>query len=473
MQNCHKHEKTLGLVITDGVGYRNFVLSDFLPQAKQQFDRIVIFSGLPRNVYQQERDSRIEVVELPIFIEPFKSWFWRKAKEVAHLQAHKENFGINDNLKANKIKSNSSHGIATRFIYGITNKFHKEDFILFLEAMQHRSIESNRVTKWCFDSLDKFSPDLLLFTHQRPPNLLPIFLAAKSKGIKTGAFIFSWDNLASKGRMAATFDFYLVWSGLMKKDLLYFYPKVNKNKVEVVGTPQFEPYVMEEYTMNRTEFYSKFELENGRKTIYYSCGDISTSRNDELYIESIATAIEQKEIFYPVNLLVRTSPAEDPDRFRFLKDKFPFIKWNYPEWKVSRKNHPEAWSQRVPSRQDLTDLRAILEYTDLNINMCSTMSLDFMLFEKPVINPVFGNEHNGLYNDQRFLNYAHYKEVVESGAVRIAKNKKELVKAINFYLDNPKADSQEREKLLELQIGKPLKRTSERIAKTLKKLVNS
>ena len=34
------------------------------------------------------------------------------------------------------------------------------------------------------------------------------------------------------------------------------------------------------------------------------------------------------------------------------------------------------------------------------------MSLDAMFFDKPVINPVFGNEKNGLYNDQKYLNFA-------------------------------------------------------------------
>jgi hypothetical protein len=52
------------------------------------------------------------------------------------------------------------------------------------------------------------------------------------------------------------------------------------------------------------------------------------------------------------------------------------------------------------------------------------MSLDFMLFDKPVINTVFGNLENGLYNDQRFLNYDHYKKVIDSGAVTITKDEK-------------------------------------------------
>lgn len=42
--------------------------------------------------------------------------------------------------------------------------------------------------------------------------------------------------------MATTFDQYLVWSALMKSELLRFYPQTNEKQVEIVGTPQFEPY---------------------------------------------------------------------------------------------------------------------------------------------------------------------------------------------------------------------------------------
>jgi hypothetical protein len=95
------------------------------------------------------------------------------------------------------------------------------------------------------------------------------------------------------------------------------------------------------------------------------------------------------------------------------------------------------------------------------------MSLDFMKFDKPVINPVFGNGINGLYNDQRFLNYAHYKRVVESNSVFIAKNAKELIQGINEALSNPEKRKTERQFMFDLQVGKTLEGTGRRIAKTL------
>jgi hypothetical protein len=458
--------KKLGIVITDGVGFRNFILSDFLTEAEKTFDEVVVLSCLPKAVYSGFL-KKSKVIELPVFQETFKTWLFRKAKEVAHLRRHRNNnFGIFDNYNSNKSKSKNPRGYATRFLYVLTAIFNSEKNIDAYNRWQQATFKDNPVTKDYEDLLKTHNFDILFFTHQRPPFIAPLAYAAKKMKITSCSFIFSWDNLASKGRMAADFDYFMVWSDLMKQELLHFYPNVKKENIAIVGTPQFEPYVLDRYACDKSEFHKIFDLDPLKKTLCFSCGDIATSPNDERYIETIANAILFKKI-EDVNLIVRTSPAEDPERFLPLVEKFPFIKWNYPKWQLARIGHQESWSQRFPSRDDVKEMRSLLEYSDLNINMLSTMSLDFMQFEKPVINVVFGNQENELYDDQRFLEYAHIINVVKSEAATIAKNETDLIKAINRYLQNPNLQQAERTNLLKMQVSKPLKDTGKRIAETL------
>ena len=119
---------------------------------------------------------------------------------------------------------------------------------------------------------------------------------------------------------------------------------------------------------------------------------------------------------FPCQFLVRTSPAEGPERFAMIQKDFPEIIWNSPKWILTRENHAESWSQRIPSEEDIKDLRSLLEYVDLNINMCSTMSLDFMLFDKPVINTVFGNGIDFL-NITRISKNVHWHNSLGFGCV--------------------------------------------------------
>ncbi|RAR69290.1 hypothetical protein [Flavobacterium aciduliphilum] len=459
--------KKIGIVITDGVGYRNFVLSDFISEAKKNFQEVVILSCIPAQVYSSECDN-IKIIELDIFEENYLNWFFRKLKEVAHLQLHKnKNFGIYDNFLANKSKAKNIRGFSTRFIYFLTNYLHSEIWINRFFFLQCLSFKHKKITRDYKKILNAESFDLLFFTHQRPIFIAPIAYEAEQLKIPTASFIFSWDNIASKGRMAANFDYFLVWSELMKNELIEFYPNIKPENIEVVGTPQFEPYVLERYFISKEEFFKKFNLNITKKTICFSCGDITTSKNDELYIETIANFISKKDI-PDVNFIVRTSPAEDPIRFKKIADSYSNIIWNYPKWDLTRNDHPELWSQRVPSKEDLIDLRALINFSDLNINMLSTMSLDFITFDKPIINPVFGSKNNKLYDDQRFLNYKHIQYLVNSQATTIVKSEEELLKAIIVDLNDPRKQLKARQELYTLEIGKPLENTSKRIVQSLR-----
>ncbi|HSI70335.1 MAG TPA: hypothetical protein VK941_08895, partial [Gillisia sp.] len=245
-------KNTLGVVIVDGVGFRNFILSNFLNECLDIFDQIIIFSGLPASAYISLKNPNIRIVELPVFRETGKTWFWRKMKEVAHMQKYKDDFaGIDYNLQNNYPAKRSKRAFITKMIFRITSKFHSEKWINRFYSRQVHSFKNNEVTKLYIEILKGEKPDLLFFTHQRPPYLAPLDYAAKKLGVNSCSFIFSWDNLPSKGRMAAPFESFLVWSDLMKEELHYFYPATQNIKVEVVGTPQFEPYVLDRYKSSK------------------------------------------------------------------------------------------------------------------------------------------------------------------------------------------------------------------------------
>lgn len=461
--------KTLGVVIADGVGFRNFILSDFITLAEKEFDKIIIYSGLIEGVYKDHLNSeKIIIRELDVFYESKSIWFFRKLKEVSHLNKHISFYGINANYeKIKPRKITSFRKLLIKLVFIIANLFHSEKSIKFYEKLQFYFVSKNSEYIKYIHWLKEDKPSVLFFTHQRPYNLVPLFLAANHLNIFTTSFIFSWDNLVSKGRMLAEFDGYFVWSNLMKKELLQFYPNTKETNVFVTGTPQFEPYILDRYKVEKQQFFQKFNLNPDKKIIYYSCGDVSTSKLDPLYIETIIQLIRENKIL-DSQLIVRTSPAEDATRFKKLKKDFPEILWNYPDWKLSRTKHVEQWSQRLPSKKDIEDLKGLLIFSDVNVNMCSTMSLDIMLFDKPVVNVAFGSKLNGLYFDQKYLQYSHYENVVKSNAVTVAKNKEELQVQINEALTKPNLRKEYREQLLRLEIGKPLEGTSKRIVEALK-----
>ena len=58
----------IALVITDGVGFRNYIMSDFLQEAKHQFQDIIIFSGLPKSCFEGFNVDNCTIEELEDFV---------------------------------------------------------------------------------------------------------------------------------------------------------------------------------------------------------------------------------------------------------------------------------------------------------------------------------------------------------------------------------------------------------------------
>ena len=176
--------KKLGIVITDGVGFRNFIMSDFIKEASLKFDAITIYSGLPKHAYANVSHLAVTIKELDVFKEGYSTWFFRKWKEVAHLQKHQSFFGMKDNLDLGYPSTHSLRALLTKLIYVGTRFIHSEASILLVEKLQFLSISRNKITKSYIQLLEHDQPTHLFFTHQRPPYVAPILYAAQQLKLK-------------------------------------------------------------------------------------------------------------------------------------------------------------------------------------------------------------------------------------------------------------------------------------------------
>ena len=165
--------KKLGIVITDGVGFRNFVMSNFLSEAYQQFDQLIIYSGLPKSAYKAVSLPKVIIKELAVFEEGKLTWFFRKWKELAHLQRHRSFYGMKDNLISGYPKNNTPKALLVKLLYVVTRFIHTDNSILFAEKLQFWSFSNHRITKEYKALLQEDQPNQVFFTHQRPPFLAP------------------------------------------------------------------------------------------------------------------------------------------------------------------------------------------------------------------------------------------------------------------------------------------------------------
>lgn len=308
---------------------------------------------------------------------------------------------------------------------------------------------------------------VLFCSHQRPPEILPVVLAAKAIGVRTGTFIFSWDNLSTKARIAAPFDDYFVWSDLMRQELLTYYPDVSESQVHIVGTPQFDPYADSTLLWSRQDFFARIGADPSRPLICYSGGDTGTCPEDQFHVRTVLEEIRSGRIRHNPQIVLRPMPVDHGVRYRSLREEFPELIYCAPDWVHPRSGN---WSDVLPLPSDVQFLANLTTHSDLNINVASTMTLDFAIHDKPIVNiafdiaepPVLGVPIADLY-----YQFEHYRPVIQLGAARIAHSRDALVEHVNAYLDDPTLDREGRAALVALEVGTQLGGSGQRLVERL------
>ena len=169
-------------------------------------------------------------------------------------------------------------------------------------------------------------------------------------------------------------------------------------------------------------------------------------------------------------VLLRPSPADDGVRYGTLRQAYPELIYSAPVW---TSDQPGAWERMIPLPEDMQLLTNLTRHADLNINFASTMTLDFAIRDKPVINVAFDVSNPPVYGmpmAEYVEQFEHYRPVAELGAARCARTAAELAEHVNAYLADPSLDRAGRQRFVTLEVGIPVGRSSAQILHVLERI---
>jgi hypothetical protein len=458
---------SLGLLLPDGVGLRNFVFGSFL---KPSHGKRVIHAlyGVPPEAMETCRPDMPENVELhPLlaFQERPLTYVLRQCLNYAQMY-WVDTFPmrlLRSRNPSGSWKSKSAIHVARGVGYVAANP----RGIVCLDALHSWAFKQRNEVKHYRELLQRIQPDVLLCTHQRCNVVIAPVMAARQLRIPTATFIFSWDNLSSKGRIATPFDHYLVWSDHMRDELLKYYPDVVADRIHVVGTPQFDPYANAALHWSREEFFQKIGGNPRRPLICYSGGDAGNAPLDPRHLRVLLEHIRAGRIHRDPQVLLRPSPADDGKRYAEIRADFPELIFAKPSWEHWRTG---GWHESFPYPDDVAMLVNVTYHSDLNINFGSTMTLDFSLRDKPVINLAFDLDEQPVYGMNMYdylYSFEHYRPVIDFGAARCARSPQELADHVNIYLSDPSIDKAGRKKFVDLEVSGPVGSACSRIHEVL------
>ena len=112
-----------------------------------------------------------------------------------------------------------------------------------------------------------------------------------------------------------------------------------------------------------------------------------------------------------------------------------FVQYKNVCFQIPGAEDGDGSNERVAAKEFLEDLSDTLYYSDVTINTASTMSLDAIAHDKPVINIAFDMVDKPYFKSvERYYEFVHYQPIIDSNATSIAKNKIELYEYLESYI---------------------------------------
>jgi len=470
-------KKCIFLVVNQGFEARYLLRTDIFKEIKKHVEKIVIVTPNADEDYFKQEFQKDNV-----YVERFKN---KKCEEFLKKSKGQRFFKFVRSFVLNgKYDIKSVDDYYKIFIKESSAK----DFISkskrFIIHVIVKLLRASKILRKIFLWLEcrLFSPDVHkdLFDKYKPEMVITTSLGNMGKGFDSFimreakkhnaqivSVILSWDNTTSKGMAGAIPDHTIAWTEVMKKELLEYHD-FPRNRVSVGGISNFDIYYRKEKFLSKEEIFKRFSLDLDKKLIVFATkSPTSYPWNGDIAC-IISEAIAKKKISFPTQLLIRLHPLyfvvkrnkkehvhliEEYDK---IVEKYPFVRIDTPEILS------DMLTMDMPEFEQIK-LASILRYTDVLVNILSTLNIEASIMDVPTVNIAFEGKPEKRRSERQSiemdLNQVHNKRTIATGALKMCYNPEELITSINDYLNNPSLNKEQRKVLVRQEAG-PYKGTA-------------
>lgn len=461
--------KKVFVFLPDGVGLRNFALTQFNAIGKQLGYNIVYWNNTPFAI--QEKLGYDEVVIENHQLHPLTTVFTR-ARKRAELNYFDKKFKetVYNTYTFPQSYKGLKNAFKSLYVDFLTATKSNEKGIVTIREKIKRLERSTTKYQYCKRQLQEYKPDFIFCTNPRPTQAIAPILAAQDLGIPTASFIFSWDNLPKATTLIEP-DYYFVWSDYMKKELLQYCPYVKEEQVFVTGTPQFESHFDKSLLQSKEDFFKTHNLDTNTKYICYSGDDIVTSPLDQYYLEDLALSVrELNEQDYNLGIIYRKCPVDFTKRYDAVLEEYKDVITSIdPLWQPVG----NSWNEIMPTKEDFALQANICEYTEFVGNIASSMVFDFVAHNKSCL--FFDYEQpqlkKGIRDIGQNYKYIHFRSMPTKEAALFVYDKKDLTAVVKQILDGKLTNVPIGKKWFDVVVGTEPTKASENIWKKISEII--
>ncbi len=463
--------KKIFVFFPDGVGLRNFAFTQFKEIGEQRGNEIIYWNNtsFPLKEELGYEELKIETQK----IHPLTSIYCRIRKHIElNVSSKKTDDPVYQTYKFPFNYKGIKNTLITLFVKSLICLNSSEKGILRIRKRINSLERSTKKYNYCKAQLQLHKPDLVFCTTQRNTQSIGVLLAAQDLGIPTLTFVYSWDNVPKAMHLVET-SYYCVWSDLMKKEMLQYYPFIKSNQIIVTGTPQFEPHYNKSLLQSREVFFDKYNLDTKKKYICFSGDDETTSPLDQYYLEDLANAVRALNAKGEnLGIIYRKCPVDITLRYdAIIKANKDIINVIDPLWKAIGKQ----WHEVFATKDDLKLLYNICTHSEMVTNVCSSTVFDFVAHNKSCIyyNYEQPQLRKGIRDIGQNYKYVHFRSMPSPEAVVFCTDKTKLESQIEAILNGRLSSVSEGQKWYAIVAGSTPTQASEKIWDSIETILNA
>jgi hypothetical protein len=268
--------------------------------------------------------------------------------------------------------------------------------------------------------------------------------AARTTGRPSFTSVISFDNPTTRERLMVRSETIAVWNSFNRSELVRTYPDLAPSAVRITGAPQFDLHRRAELRLSRAEWSDAMGLPPDRPVLLYGAGPSNLVPNERELVLLIDRAISSGRVRGGPHLLVRRHPVDPPDTWRGVGSQLRNGSVVDP-WLEG----PSAF-RSWPTDQDIVLQMSTLAHAEVHVNVCSSMTLDGAVFDRPQIGPAFvpGVGRRDLRRVQDLYRQEHWAPIQRSGGLAVVADEDSLVSELNLALEQPEQRRVGRERMV-------------------------
>jgi len=298
----------------------------------------------------------------------------------------------------------------------------------YYEKKTLQYITSNYTNTYLKKQFLKYEIDSLLFTSYNSNFIKAAVITAQQMELKTWYIVNSWkdlytNNFAPFKKLTAIF----VWTAQMQKDYLYHCPYLKNTSIHITGNPTFDALLNYQPKQSLAYYTKKYNFNPNAKIGYYTMMPPGLVNDEIETIVLTATYLLKLHSKESLVLFVRRNPNHDKDVFTELELPENVI---LTEHFTTYDKEKDLIVQTAEGEQEWLDL---LHYTHFNLSVPSTVTLEFLTINKPVLNIAYGPKGKTDNRVSQHFKAGFYKPLFKNNKLVKQINS---VNDINFPINN-------------------------------------